>query len=92
MNEFLWVEKYRPQTISECVLTKDLYKTFTQIIEQGEIQNMMFTGTAGTGKTTVARALCNVLDLDYIIINGSEESGIDTLRNKIKRVDTRWLY
>jgi len=85
MNEFLWVEKYRPQTISECVLTKDLYKTFTQIIEQGEIQNMMFTGTAGTGKTTVARALCNVLDLDYIIINGSEESGIDTLRNKIKQ-------
>ena len=85
MNEFLWVEKYRPQTISECVLTRDLYKTFTQIIEQGEIQNMMFTGTAGTGKTTVARALCNVLDLDYIIINGSEESGIDTLRNKIKQ-------
>lgn len=85
MNEFLWVEKYRPKTISECVLTTDLYKTFTQIIEQGEIQNMMFTGTAGTGKTTIARALCNVLDLDYIIINGSEESGIDTLRNKIKQ-------
>lgn len=85
MNEFLWVEKYRPKTISECILTPDLYKTFTQIIEQGEIQNMMFTGTAGTGKTTVARALCNVLDLDYIIINGSEESGIDTLRNKIKQ-------
>ena len=85
MNEFLWVEKYRPKTISECILTSDLYKTFTQIIEQGEIQNMMFTGTAGTGKTTVARALCNVLDLDYIIINGSEESGIDTLRNKIKQ-------
>jgi len=85
MNEFLWVEKYRPKTISECILTADLYKTFTQIIEQGEIQNMMFTGTAGTGKTTVARALCNVLDLDYIIINGSEESGIDTLRNKIKQ-------
>lgn len=85
MNEFLWVEKYRPQTISECILTADLYKTFTKIIDQGEIQNMMFTGTAGTGKTTVARALCNVLDLDYIIINGSEESGIDTLRNKIKQ-------
>jgi len=85
MNEFLWVEKYRPKTISECILTPDLYKTFTQSIEQGEIQNMMFTGTAGTGKTTVARALCNVLDLDYIIINGSEESGIDTLRNKIKQ-------
>jgi len=85
MNEFLWVEKYRPKTISECILTSDLYKTFTQIIEQGEIQNMMFTGSAGTGKTTVARALCNVLDLDYIIINGSDESGIDTLRNKIKQ-------
>jgi len=85
VEEFLWVEKYRPQRIDDCVLSGDLYKVFSKIIEQGEIQNMLFTGTAGTGKTTVAKALCNELDLDYLIINGSEESGIDTLRNKIKQ-------
>ncbi len=85
MNEFLWVEKYRPSTIDDCVLSPDLHKTFTKIIEQGEVQNMIFTGTAGTGKTTVAKAICNQLDVDYLLINGSEESGIDTLRNKIKQ-------
>ena len=85
MEEFLWVEKYRPRKVEECVLSHDLKKIFTNVISKGELQNMMFTGTAGTGKTTVARALCNELDLDYIIINGSEESGIDTLRNKIKQ-------
>ena len=82
-NEFLWVEKYRPKKIEECILSNDLRKTFSNIVAGGELQNMMLTGTAGTGKTTVARALCNELDLDYIVINGSEESGIDTLRNRI---------
>lgn len=85
MEEFLWVEKYRPRKVEECVLSLDLKKIFQNVLDKGELQNMMFTGTAGTGKTTVARALCNELDLDYIIINGSEESGIDTLRNKIKQ-------
>ena len=85
MQEFLWVEKYRPQKIDDCILSLDLKRVFTNIISKGELQNMMFTGTAGTGKTTVARALCNELNLDYIVINGSEESGIDTLRNKIKQ-------
>ena len=85
MEEFLWVEKYRPRKVEECVLSYDLKQIFTNVLSKGELQNMMFTGTAGTGKTTVARALCNELDLDYIIINGSEESGIDTLRNKIKQ-------
>ncbi len=85
MEEFLWVEKYRPRKVQDCVLTGDLKQIFQKTLEVGELQNMMFTGTAGTGKTTVARALCNELDLDYIIINGSEESGIDTLRNKIKQ-------
>jgi len=85
MEEFLWVEKYRPRKVEECVLSQDLKKIFQNVLNKGELQNMMFTGTAGTGKTTVARALCNELDLDYIIINGSEESGIDTLRNKIKQ-------
>ena len=85
MNEFLWVEKYRPQKIDDCILSPELYDTFSKIIQQGEVQNMMFTGTAGTGKTTVAKAICNQLNLDYLLINGSEESGIDTLRNKIKQ-------
>ena len=85
MQEFLWVEKYRPKKVNDCILSQDLKRVFENILRKGELQNMMFTGTAGTGKTTVARALCNELDLDYIVINGSEESGIDTLRNKIKQ-------
>lgn len=85
MQEHLWVEKYRPQTLTECILPSQLKKDFSQILKQKELQNMLLTGTAGTGKTTVAKALCNELNLDYIIINGSEESGIDTLRNKIKQ-------
>lgn len=84
MNDFLWVEKYRPKTISECILPESLKKTFSDIVSLGEIPNMMLTGTAGLGKTTVARAICNQLKLDYIIINGSEEGNIDTLRTKIK--------
>ena len=84
MNEFLWVEKYRPKTIDECVLPDDLKSNFKKVLKHGELQNMLLTGTAGTGKTTAAKALCNELDLDYLLINGSEESGIDTLRNKIK--------
>ena len=85
MQEHLWVEKYRPQSLTECILPSQLTQDFSQILKQKELQNMLFTGTAGTGKTTVAKALCNELNLDYIIINGSEESGIDTLRNKIKQ-------
>jgi len=85
MQEFLWVEKYRPKTIDECILPSQIKKEFSEVLKQKELQNMMFTGTAGVGKTTVAKALCNQLQLDYIVINGSEESGIDTLRNKIKQ-------
>ena len=85
MQEHLWVEKYRPTTIEECILPSQLKKDFEQILKQKELQNMLLTGTAGTGKTTVAKAMCKELNLDYIIINGSEESGIDTLRNKIKQ-------
>ena len=71
MKEYLWVEKYRPHKIQDCVLSPELLKTFNKIIATREIQNMLFTGTAGVGKTTVAKALCNELDLDYLIINGS---------------------
>jgi DNA polymerase III delta prime subunit len=84
-NEFLWVERYRPQTIDECVLPAELKKTFNDIVKGGQLPNLLLAGTAGLGKTTVAKALCNMLDLDYIMINGSEESGIDVLRNKIKQ-------
>ena len=84
-NEFLWVEKYRPRKVSETILEKELKTTFQNIVDGGELPNMMFSGTAGTGKTTVARAMCEELELDYIVINGSEEGNIDTLRGKIKQ-------
>ena len=85
MNDhFLWVEKYRPRTVDDCVLPEEQKTFFKQALQQGEIQNMLLCGTAGTGKTTIARALCEELKTDYIIINGSEESGIDVLRTKIK--------
>ena len=85
MKEFLFVEKYRPQTIEDCILPEGLKETFQKIVDKGELPNMMFTGSAGVGKTTVARALCNELDLDYMLINGSEDGNIDTLRGKIKQ-------
>ena len=84
-SEFLWVEKYRPQKVSETILPESLKQTFQKIIDGKELPNMLFTGTAGLGKTTVARALCNELGCDYILINGSEEGNIDTLRTKIKQ-------
>lgn len=84
-NDFLWVEKYRPKTIAETILPDSLKQTFTKIVESGELPNMLFTGTAGLGKTTVAKALCNELGLDWILINGSEEGNIETLRGKIKQ-------
>ena len=85
MSDYLWVEKYRPRVIKDCILSEDLKKTFLEFLKQKEIPNLLLSGTAGTGKTTVARALCEELGTDYIIINGSDEGRqIDTLRNKIK--------
>ena len=84
-DDFLWCEAYRPQTIQDCILPDHLKETFQKIVDDGNVPNMMFTGTAGLGKTTVAKAICKMLDLDYIIVNGSEEGNIDTLRGKIKR-------
>jgi DNA polymerase III delta prime subunit len=84
-DQFLWVEKYRPKKISDCILSSELKTVFKQFIGDGQLQNMLFCGAAGVGKTTVARALCEELGLDYIVINGSEESGIDVLRTKIKQ-------
>ena len=84
-KDFLWVEKYRPASIADCILPSQLKQTFQAIVDGGDIPNMLFTGTAGLGKTTVAKAICNQLGLDYILINGSEEGNIDTLRGKIKQ-------
>ncbi len=84
-NEFLWVEKYRPRTLDDCILPADQKQIFKEMLTKGEIQNMLLCGGAGMGKTTVARALCEELQTDYLIINGSEESGIDVLRTKIKQ-------
>jgi len=85
MAENLWVEKYRPKKIDDCILTIELKETFKQFVNQKELPNLLLSGTAGTGKTTVARALCEELGVDYIIINGSDEGRqIDTLRHKIK--------
>ena len=85
MAENLWVEKYRPTKIDDCILTNELKETFKQFLNQKELPNLLLSGTAGTGKTTVARALCEELGTDYIMINGSDEGRhIDTLRNNIK--------
>ena len=84
-DHFLWVEKYRPQTIEDCILPEDTKATFKEFLKKGEVPNLLLCGTAGTGKTTVARALCEELGCDYIVINGSDEGRqIDTLRTKIK--------
>lgn len=84
-NNYLWVEAYRPKTISETILPERLKQVFQAVVDNGQMLNMLFTGTAGLGKTTVAKALCNELGCDYIVINGSEEGNIDTLRGKIKQ-------
>lgn len=86
MEHFLWVEKYRPKTINECILPESIKNMFKEFLSKGEIPHLLLCGTAGTGKTTVARALCEELGADYIIINGSDEGRqIDTLRTKIKQ-------
>ena len=85
MSDFIWVEKYRPKTIEECILTDENKKTFLDFITAGEIPNMLFTGPAGVGKTTVAKALCEQLGVDYYVINGSDEGRfLDVVRNNAK--------
>ena len=84
-DEFLWVEKYRPKTIDECILPPSIKKTFQDFLDKGEIPNMLLAGPAGCGKTTVAKALCNQLGADYYVINGSDEGRfLDTVRNTAK--------
>jgi DNA polymerase III delta prime subunit len=80
----LWVEKYRPQTIEECVLPDRLKSIFQEFVNNGEFPHLILAGSSGTGKTTVAKALCEQLNMDYLFLNGSDENGIDTFRTKIK--------
>lgn len=82
-TESLWVEKYRPTRIEECILRKQTKKEFTQIVEGGHIPNLLLYGPPGTGKTTAAKAMCKELDLDWMIINASNERGLDVIREKI---------
>ena len=84
MNEFLWVEKYRPQNLDACVLPANLKNTLREFVADGNVPNVTFAGGPGIGKTTAAKAILNELNLTYMMINGSEESGIDVLRNKVK--------
>ena len=84
MKESLWVELYRPHTISDCILPEEYKKTFQSYVDRKEIPHLLLCGGPGTGKTTVARALCDEIGCDYLMINGSDESGIDTFRTKIK--------
>jgi DNA polymerase III delta prime subunit len=84
-SQFLWVEKYRPQKIDDCVLPESLKKSFHEYVSQGELPHFLFAGTAGVGKTTVAKALCNEIGAEFIMVNGSEEGrSIDVLRTTIK--------
>jgi len=84
-DEFLWVEKYRPKTIEECILPDNIKKTFRDFLNTGEVPNLLLSGRAGCGKTTVAKALCNELGVDVYVINGSDEGRfLDTVRNKAK--------
>ena len=83
-EHMLWVEKYRPQTVEDCILPDGIKTTFQEFVKRKEIPNLLLSGTAGVGKTTIAKALCNEVGCDFIVINGSDESGIDVLRNKIK--------
>lgn len=85
VKEFLWVEKYRPRTIDSTVLPQHLKQVFNEFISQKNVPNLLLTGRAGVGKTTVARAMCEQLGSDYIVINGSMNGNIDTLRNEIKQ-------
>lgn len=84
-EEFLWVEKYRPRKIADCVLPTELKSTFQQFVDNGSIPNLLLTGGAGVGKTTVARAMLEEVDSNYIVVNGSLNGNIDTLRNEISQ-------
>ncbi len=86
-DDFLWVEKYRPKNIEHCILPTDIKNTFKSFVKKGEVPNLLLCGTAGIGKTTVAKALCHELGVDSYVINGSDEGRfLDTVRNSAKEL------
>ena len=88
-KKFLWVEQYRPKKIDDCILPVNIKKSFKGFVEKGEIPNLLLTGTAGVGKTTVAKAVCDEIGASYIVINGSDEGRfLDTVRNRVKTFAT----
>ncbi len=84
MEHLLWTEKYRPRTVEDCILPERLKVVFQQYVNQKEMPNLLLAGGAGVGKTTIAKAMCNEIGCDYMVINGSDENGVDTIRVKIK--------
>ena len=83
-DNLLWVEAYRPQKVSDCILPDHLKEPFQAYVEKGDIPNLLLSGGPGVGKTTIAKAMCKEIGLDYLIVNGSQESGIDLLRTKLE--------
>jgi|TARA_A100001201_G_scaffold13901_2_gene16945 DNA polymerase III delta prime subunit len=89
MSDFIWVEKYRPNKIEDCILPDGIKKTLSSFVEKGEVPNLLLAGPPGIGKTTVAKALCNELGVDFYVINGSDEGRfLDTVRNQAKNFAT----
>jgi len=89
MKKFLWVEQYRPSNISDCILPENIKNSFNGFVQQGEIPNLLLAGTAGIGKTTVAKALCEEIGASYIVVNGSDEGRfLDTVRNRVRQFAT----
>ena len=88
-KEFLWVEKYRPNKVKDCILPESTRKVFQGFVDQGELPNLLLTGTAGVGKTTIAKAMCEEIGASYIVINGSDEGRfLDTVRNRVRQFAT----
>jgi DNA polymerase III delta prime subunit len=83
-EQMLWVEKYRPHKIEDCILPESIKSTFQEYVDRKEIPNLLLTGSAGVGKTTIAKALCEEVGCDYIVINGSDDNGVDYIRIKVK--------
>ena len=84
MEHLLWTEKYRPKTVEDCILPERLKVPFQEYVNQKQIPNLLLTGGAGVGKTTIAKAMCNEIGCDYMVINGSDENGVDVIRVKVK--------